>query len=256
MDLPNTCLGIPLPKDIRNFISNLDLPVCLSDSGDTQVMRLIQDFGTKNKCDRHEILKAQELAAGLPDIAVLLQRPTGKYNLPFSRFVEDCETLRAVDELIRIATRGARSIHTTTVVDLFMLKPQQSLSPSDQECFELLGRILEMKRPKVVLCCLCKKKATGHWVDEFMSSGIGAWPIFESYQDKFPITTTRYFSFHPSKAMNYEPCDVYYRILLVMHFIFAFRKVQGRGSIPQRFVAWMQEISDDAKIPAQPVAAT
>lgn len=247
MDPPRTCLGIPLPEDIMDFISTLDPPVCLSDSGDTRVMRLIQDFGTRNKCNENEILKAQELAAGLPDIAVLLQRPIGKYNLPFSQFVEDCETLKAVDELIRVATRGARSIYTTTVIDLYMLKPKQSHLPSDRECFELLGKILEIKRPKVVLCCLCKKEATGYWVDKFMSSGIGTGPVFEEYQDKVPITTTRFYSFHPSKAMNYEPCDVYYRILLMMHFIFAFRRLASMSTVPEGLDAWMKEISNEAK---------
>jgi hypothetical protein len=67
--------------------------------------------------------------------------------------VDCCRTLWAVDELIRFATDGARSIHTVTVLDAFSFKPKDENHILDERCHQLLAEILKVKRPKVVIRC-------------------------------------------------------------------------------------------------------
>ncbi|PWY83644.1 hypothetical protein BO94DRAFT_468646, partial [Aspergillus sclerotioniger CBS 115572] len=101
---------------------------------------------------------AQNLAAGLSDIVVLLERPRDrryhKFDVSFENFVKSSKTLLAVDELIRFASKGARSIYTVTVLNAFSYQPEKKVSEEDnQQCHDALGQILKSKRPRVVLRC-------------------------------------------------------------------------------------------------------
>jgi hypothetical protein len=82
-----------------------------------------------------------------------------------------------VDELIRFSTKGARSIHTVTILDAFSFKHYTTqVKPSDEECHLLLEKILKAKKPKVVLCCWKDKeeiKCNNEFVAQFMSRGVG-----------------------------------------------------------------------------------
>src|ERR1700743_1646771 len=71
------------------------------------VDRFIATFGDAHDKAMAEVEKCHLLADGPDDIVVLLERPaTGHdYNTPFAEFVSCSQTLRALDELIRFATR-------------------------------------------------------------------------------------------------------------------------------------------------------
>jgi hypothetical protein len=93
-------------------------------------------------------------------LIIILERPKGiharSYGVKFEKFVADCNTLWAVDELIRLAAKGARSIHTVTVLDAFSYKPSKNTSILDERCHQLLGQVLRIKKPKVILCCIAR----------------------------------------------------------------------------------------------------
>jgi hypothetical protein len=63
--------------------------------------------------------------------------------MTFKNFVRCCSTLQAIDELVRLATKGAQSIYTTSVLDTFVLKP---LPPhvllTDTYCLNTVEQIL------------------------------------------------------------------------------------------------------------------
>jgi hypothetical protein len=150
-----TCLDIPIPQSVRALAKTT--PICLSAPADHETIEILGELGKMFGCPKDEIKQAQNLAAGLLDIVIILERPRPrKYhecNVSFDDFVEKCATLRAVDELIRFASRGARIIHTTTIINAFSFQPDKEATERDQECHEVLARILKAKKPKVILRC-------------------------------------------------------------------------------------------------------
>jgi hypothetical protein len=114
-----TCLGIPVPLSLKRIVSVP--PVCYPSQGDKETIEILQHFGKELRLPANEITQACNLASGFSDIVIILERPRRihKFKNSFTEFVKDCPTLKAVDELIRLATKGARSIHTVTVLDVF-----------------------------------------------------------------------------------------------------------------------------------------
>lgn len=175
-----------------------------------------------------EIEKALDLASGPSDLVIILQRPANNHNyaVSFEKFVQDCATLKAVDELIRFATNGARSIHTVTVLDALMFKPRWRKRVSDERCHQLLGEVLHSKKPSVILQC-----HTEYYKDPWMQNL--CLPCKDYRLCRKTIThddetkTTVFQSFHPSVAVNYNRPRPEYRILLLCHFARAFSHLQG-----------------------------
>ena len=132
------CLGIPIPRSVQAL--PYTPPACFYNLGDLSSLQALKDFGKEFNVPRGEISQACNLAAGLADIVVILQRPKTRtshdHGLPFPQFVSriHCPTLWAVDELIRFAINGARSIHTVTVLDAFSFKPNNTSYILDERC--------------------------------------------------------------------------------------------------------------------------
>lgn len=120
-------------------------------------LKILRNFGKEFRLPRDEIDHACNLTSGPSDVVVILERPRSRkfhdYGLPFPRFVDCCKTLWAVNELIRFASNGARSIHTVTVLDAFSFKPKGDIHILDERCHQLLAEILQAKKPKVVIRC-------------------------------------------------------------------------------------------------------
>ncbi|EXK26760.1 hypothetical protein FOXG_15913 [Fusarium oxysporum f. sp. lycopersici 4287] len=125
------CLDIPVPRCVQKLI--FEPPVCLSTLQDIKAVNLIRKFGDEFGRRRDEIDQACSLASGLSDVVILLERPheSQTYHGTFGEFVKRCKTLKSVDELIRFSSKGARSIHTVTVLDALCFKPQDS-TPSHE----------------------------------------------------------------------------------------------------------------------------
>lgn len=217
-------LGIPIPKSLARLPRQP--PVCWFTTNDQISLDSIQEFGDEFRCPENETQQALNLASGPSDIIIILQRPAPNhdYNVSFEQFVQDCKTLKAVDELIRFGTKGTRSIYTVTILDAFMFKPKGRVGIPDERCHQLLANVIDLKSPRLIL--RCHKESYDDSRLKFLEQDC------EDY--KCPIKSrttenqsTQYFAqcFHPSLAVNYKEFRPEYRIFLLLHFTEAFRKL-------------------------------
>jgi hypothetical protein len=230
------CLGIPVPLSVKALVSAP--PICLPTRVDCETIEILENLGNLFGRPKDEIKQAQNLAAGLSDIVIILQRPRDRYYHPydvgFDEFVKSCPTLQAVDELIRFATRGARSIHTTTVLDAFSYQPDKKVTKQDQKCHEALARILKIKTPKVILRCH-RDEYKDEWLKCIEQKGedykLGRKEITIA-EDTTTATTVVLQTFHPSCAVNNADCRPEYRALLTYHFVAAFGELRCEFKLP------------------------
>ena len=222
------CLGIPIPLSVQH-LTRIP-PASFHHPGDLTSLQAFRDFGKEFNVPWDEIEQACNLASGPADIVVILERPKTRtshnYGQPFPKFVSSCETLWAVDELIRLATNGARSIHTVTVLDAFSFKPNDKSHIPDKRCHQLLADIIRAKTPKVVIRC-----HTGEYKEPWMKPFELPSKNYNFVRKEVPAggryQTTILQSFHPSVALNYAARRPQYRCLLIYHFIAAFAELSG-----------------------------
>lgn len=215
-------------------------PVVLRNTNDHEVLELLKRFGRRLHRPEDEIEQACNLASGPADLVVILERPAPNqnYSVSFEQFVNDCKTLKAVDDLIKFATRGARNIYTVTVLDAFSFKPlKKQAEPSDKECQDLLAEVILLKKPRVLLCCW-SGTCTNPWVDQFQSLGVG-WLPLRGVIDMKDWSAVIVRSFHPATAVCYNKRNANYRVLLIYHFVFAFAELNKPIPLP----SWMETIS-------------
>ncbi|KAH7199205.1 hypothetical protein BKA60DRAFT_583171 [Fusarium oxysporum] len=235
------CLDIPVPRCVQKLI--FEPPVRLSNLQDIKAVNLIRNFGNEFGRRRDEIDQACSLASGPSDMVILLERPheSQTYHGTFGEFVQRCKTLKSVDELIRFSSKGARSIHTVTVLDAFSFKPQDSTPIPSERCHQLIEEILKLKKPKVVLCCWIQP-CEQPFVAQFKSHGVGIWP-FRHEVDIKGFSTIAMRSFHPAAAVCYdESRKACCRMLLICHFILAFAQLAGLTAIPE----WMETVCENS----------
>ncbi|BCS27789.1 uncharacterized protein APUU_60837A [Aspergillus puulaauensis] len=229
-----TCLQIPVPLSMKDLAHAP--PVCLPTRGDHEAIEILEKFGKALLRPEDELTQAQNLAAGFSDIVVILERPrhrrNHKFDVSFEDFVQSCGTLLAVDELIRFATKGARSIHTVTVLDAFSYRPDKYTTDEDKTCHEVLAQILKVKKPKVILRCH-RDAYCDEWLKQIELPG-------DSYQlERKEISifnghsTVVLQSFHPSCAVNNADCRPEYRALLMYHFVAAFSELTSKFTLPE-----------------------
>lgn len=145
----------PTPGSLRKLTGTP--PAYLITREDVEAIAIIEGLGEVFCKPEDEIIQAKNLASGLSDIVVLLERPhhrrDHKFNVSVEDFVKNFKTLSAVDELIRFATKGTRSIHDVTVVNVYSFQPDKFATQNDKECHEAVAKILKAKKPKVILRC-------------------------------------------------------------------------------------------------------
>lgn len=247
-DVPRRCLNILLPRCIRRLVEEPPAPLPIR-SRDIQVLDLITNFKEKYKniISEDEIKQARNLASGHSDIVVILERPAPNhdYSVDSEKFIIDCPTLKAVDELIKLATKGKRSIQSVSVFDAHSFKPNgKEMVPTDEDCYLLLEEMLKAKRPKVVICCWgnWKKRCSNPFVYRFLGGGIGRQKIHDEVNiEDWDCVAIR--SFHPSVALRYKKYDADFRALLAYHFIAAFTELSHRIEEPY----WLLEIANRSK---------
>lgn len=119
------CLEIPMPQCLQQSLETP--PICMACQKDLDTIQVLRDVGNERQHPEHEIIQATNLASGLSDIVVILPRPRSdenhRFDVDFNDFVQRCETLKVVDELIRFASNGTRSIHTVTVLNACSYQP-------------------------------------------------------------------------------------------------------------------------------------
>lgn len=234
----DACLGIPMPTCLRDFVAqSFESP--RRHSG-TYTDSLITNYGDAHGKAMEEVEKCRFLADGPDDIVVLLERPATdhKYSVPLAEFVSCSNTLRAVDELIRFATRSQRNIQNVSAVDVFSLKPRGATVPSDEECHDLATDILQAKRPKVIIGCTGDIRAS-HWLYCLNAGKVTGVPCTK-YVDLGVNGHSALFvaSFHPGYCINWVNWCVESRIKLISDFVFAFRATEGSVREP----SWLSSI--------------
>ena len=226
------CLEIPIPKSIKDVVTAP--PNFLPTSGDHESLELLKKLGEDFGRPTDEIAQTLNLAAGFSDIVIILERPsrTNKFNVSFEEFVKSCATLLAVDELIRFASKGARSIHTVTILDAFSYQPDKNAKERDKRCHEVLAQILRLKKPKVILRCH-RDEYCGRWLKRIELPG----KDYQLERKEIAVveehTTVILQSFHPSCAVNNANCRPEYRALLIYHFVAAFSELRSECILPE-----------------------
>lgn len=232
-----TCLGVPLPKSMRALPRAP--PVVMGNPKDTEAVSILRRFGESHRIPQAEIGRACDLASGPRDVVILLDRPAKNhlYNVTSEVFVKDSPTLKALDDMIRFATNGARSIHTVAVFDAHPFAPKGRVEdvnhriryPKYVDCEQTVRKMLLVKEPRVVICCWAPNLDTKSQDDtksvlsEFVSSGVAKpLPAITSVFLNDGYILTRVHSFHPGTVLNHDVCSVDLRILLIHHFVIAF----------------------------------
>jgi hypothetical protein len=222
------CLGIPIPLSVQALPRTP--PASFHHLGDLSSLQALKDFGEEFDVPCDEIDHACNLASGPADVVVILERPktrtSHEYGHPFPQFVVCCKTLWAVDELIRFATNGARSIHTVTVLDAFSFKPNDKSHIPDERCHQLLAEILRAKKPNVVIRCH-RGEYKDPWIKQFELPGEEYKFVRTELRNGGNRRTVLLQSFHPSVAVNNPARRPEYRCLLIYHFIAAFAELSG-----------------------------
>lgn len=225
------CLGIPIPTCVQELL--LEPPICFPRVEDAEILGYIERFGRELGRPEDEIKQVCSLASGPSDLIIILERPheKQKYNVAFNQLIRECPTLKAVDELIRFSSKGARSIHTVTVLDAFPFTPDRRDLETAKHCHELIEKILRLKKPSVVVCCWTGQ-CENAFVSQFKSRGVGTWPL--QHTKKIWTSSTAFVrSFHPSTVVNFRKRSPYSRMLLIFHFVLAFAKLGGCNKLPR-----------------------
>ncbi|KAL3491675.1 hypothetical protein BJX62DRAFT_236938 [Aspergillus germanicus] len=234
-------------------------PMCLFKEGDSQAIQVLRKFGTELGCPNDEITQACNLASGFSDVVVILQRPLEEnlhpYNQPFDKFVSSNPTLKVVDELLRFASAGARSIYTTTVINAFPFQKDKKDAEADRRCEEVIAKFLQIKRPRIIIQCVNPV----YVCPSMMKFNFEGKPSRLEYQ-KVPLESghicTVIPSFHPSYATKYNPYRPEWRVLQMYHFVMAFRYLHGEDRLPccaekiQRMCLTKDELNSNDNRPA------
>lgn len=221
-----------IPRCLRQMTQSP--PVCPLQDGDFQGIQILREHGQESGSSSHSITQASNLASGVSDVIVILQRPriveSHSPNQSFDGFVNGCATLRAVNELLRFASRGTRNIGTVTVINAFSLQPLAN-AEADLKCEEILARFLQVKRPRVIIHCT-NSVYRSPWMNRFNFGGKPYRILSEEIEIVEGHTATVIPSFHPSHAVNCWENRLELRVLLMYHFALAFYSLSGRTAIP------------------------
>jgi hypothetical protein len=127
LEINTTCLDMVLPFCMKQMIQQRPLPKYENNTDDIE--SIIRGLCEKYKVAEPEVEKFIALASGYNDVLILLERPSmdHDYDDDLKTFVEHSPVLQGVDELIKTATRGSRSILDTVVLDVFSFKPSENI---------------------------------------------------------------------------------------------------------------------------------
>lgn len=178
---PKVCLDVAVDHRIRRLFK----PVSNDLGGSSNHVSDIKERGSLLERQDSEIQVTAQLAG--PEfkggIAVTLQKP--RHNHPFGKgldsVIQDCETLRALDDIFATVSCGSLDIRTdVAVVDLLPYLSADIESIDDATLNQATGastRIICEKKPQVVLCAgkipLQKSNPRKRGASRFESIGVG-----------------------------------------------------------------------------------
>jgi hypothetical protein len=244
------CLGIPVDYRLRGLIRRIR-PIGISKALGPHV-QILREFGESLLWDGDEPINISELNFALdlagPDtiggILVLLQQPskTQTYENGFIADVDDCETLKAIRQLVSLASNQLAGLDN---VSLFDMLPFLTEEYEDTDIFraahETLVRMIRAKAPSIVICC-----ARGQSHDRFVRDihGLGVGKTFSP--EELQNGTSRFLRinvFHPSYSVNYNRSYSCFRRLLILEFVKAFNLQQSQWLEEE----WMDKLRLDCQ---------
>ncbi|KAK2059144.1 hypothetical protein LY76DRAFT_592570 [Colletotrichum caudatum] len=256
------CLDIAVDHRIRRLLK--PVPRYATKGVSTHVSLLEQE-GQSLQVPGAEIQVTAQLA-GPPvkgGIAVMLQQP--RNNHPFERgldaVIDDCETLRALEEMFSVVSCGTLDLREDiTVVDLL---PYVSGKPRDvddtrlKSAFRTSNATICAKSPDVLLCAgriimpLARAKIVKENSYKLECIGIGErfgrkWPVearIRNEEQRGFVNFLKVNGFHPSHAMNYHSHFSLLRQLLIL----AGAEACGRYREDWRESEWMDDLRQSCK---------
>lgn len=226
------CLEIPIPRCLTWLPQTP--PMCIPCQGDLQTIQILKEFGDERQRCKDEITQACNLASGSSDIVVILERPrwheSHNFDVSFGEFVESSPTLRAIDQLIRLGSNGARSIHTVTVLNAFSYQPSKYWEDTSRYQ-QTLKQLLQTKKPKVIIHCH-NTLYSDPWMKRFNFLDKPRYRLDrKTIEISHDHEATVIPSFHPSYALNHNSYRSELRILLMYHFVGAFDALNNMETV-------------------------
>ncbi|KAH6668543.1 hypothetical protein B0J14DRAFT_169192 [Halenospora varia] len=244
------CLGIPVDHRLRTLIRKIR-PIGISKVTGAH-LQILREFGESLVGEDDEPINISELNFALdlagPDttggILVLLLQPleTQMYKNGFIADVDDCKTLKAIRQLVSLASNQLSGLDNVSVFDMLPFLTEEY---EDKDIFrtahEALVRMIRAKAPSVVICCA---RGTSHnrFVRDIHGLGIGK--TFSSKELQNGASTfLRVNAFHPSYSVNYNRSYSCFRRLLILEFVKAFGLQQSQWSEED----WMSSLRSDCQ---------
>jgi len=215
-------------------------------------VQILREFGESLRWGDDELINIPELNFALdlagPDaiggILVLLQQPsaTQTYKNGYIADVNDCETLKAIRQLVSLASNQLSGLDNVSVFDMLPFLTEEY---EDRDIFkaahEALVRMIRAKEPSVVICC-ARGKSHDRFVRDLHGLGVGkTFPPEELQND-----TSRFLrvnAFHPSYSVNYNRSYSCFRRLLILEFVKAFNLQQNQWPEEE----WMDTLRSDCQ---------
>ncbi|KAI8623038.1 hypothetical protein F5Y19DRAFT_405572 [Xylariaceae sp. FL1651] len=245
IDWYNTCLDVAIDHRLKRLCKPTGLQKNAAKPSEHPL--ILQEYGRIQGRKTAEIKVTSELAgpATTGGIAVTLQQP--RSNHPFQNgleaVIQDCETLKTLDQLFRRASCGTLNIRdNVSVIDLIPFTPGDVDTvplKTLQYAFEVSRLAICAKRPDVVLCAgkiwlpneetilrkgLPNQGKSGIKGEMWKLENIGVGrpnqydEVTLTYGGR-GISMSKVNGFHPSYAMNYHPEHTHLKQLLLLNVV-------------------------------------
>lgn len=164
----------------------------------------LTDLGERWQLSNNALNNALSLACGYSDLVVVLTEPCNiAEHVPYEKMFNNTPTLRRVDEALRFAFHGHRSVENTIILDVQPFRSawireseEEDSDDLDREAFERgFKETMDRLRPDCLLVCTCKdlgKEANDLFSSSVASSGLLSLVPLDSGRE-----TLRVPSFHP-----------------------------------------------------------
>ena len=231
------CLGIPIDHRLRRLIR--EARPTDTNGGDSDHLRILQEFGTSLKSGGDDYLNTFDLSFGIemarPEskggvVVVLLQPHSTQNNSDgFLAGRRRCPTINAVSELISVVSNGRLGFDDISVFDAIPFLDENVTEKDSQDIIDeaqsVFANMIKAKQPKVVISCF-KTNTSNAILKCLRCRRIGYCFEFDPPGSKqlvhSGLSLIRVNAFHPSYAINRNPQFSCFKRLLVLEFTKAF----------------------------------
>jgi hypothetical protein len=231
---PNHCLDIPIDHRLRSLLQpyQRDSHPCAAKHA-----KILEKYGKALLNSRKDISGAEiqfNKTLAMPEtkggVLILLQQPASNQlydGLDFDTIVQQCETLRAVDNVLR--TVVGSSLKETSCFDAFpfqkvpISKKSMTGNSTYEVAYQIFEKMIHEKQPDVVLCCYQSPDPAKFNMPQ--SLGVGkTLSSKERFGDRICIPVN---AFHPSYAINYNRSESCFRTLYILQALLAYHVCNG-----------------------------